>query len=360
MAETGAFEIRRGDRLFRAASVEVLVRWASERRINADDEVRPAGTAEWRRAADLPEVSRLLDPSNWWNVRMGDKSYTAPDFETVVRWTREGRLTSDAVIEGPRTPPGGVLAQGLPRLSPFLRPPTGTGDETPPRLRIDKVEYHPGDLDTIRTWIADSRVPVDAEISMAGGPWEPIAECGAFEPEAWPRGAWGDRAPDDEQPPDQAKPGMVMRTRQTLPGGNPVEADPVKASEVSQAPAASIPDRAGTASARATGGLAPGGQYRIMSGRGEIVAGSLSEIRRLLRSKRIHSFDEVLNPGLPEGRSSVSAVLEGVGSRRRTGFPAWAVWLIVLLVLAVAFFVIDPLRTGYLGIILGKIGVSWT
>lgn len=97
-----------------------------------------------------------------------------------------------------------------------------------------------------------------------------------------------------------------------------------------------------------------------MSGRGEIVAGSLSEIRRLLRSKRIHSFDEVLNPGLPEGRSSVSAVLEGVGSRRRTGFPAWAVWLIVLLVLAVAFFVIDPLRTGYLGIILGKIGVSWT
>jgi len=140
---------------------------------------------------------------------MGDKTYTAPDFETVVRWTREGRLASDAVIEGPRTPPGGVLAQGLPRLSPFLRPPMATGDDTPPRLRIDKVEYHPGDLDTIRTWIADSRVPVDAEISMAGGPWEPITECGAFEPETWPRGAWGERVPDDDHPSNPSKPGQV-------------------------------------------------------------------------------------------------------------------------------------------------------
>lgn len=92
----------------------------------------------------------------------------------------------------------------------------------------------------------------------------------------------------------------------------------------------------------------------------EIVAGSPAEIRRLLKNRRIHSFDEVLNPTLPDGRSSVAAVLEGVGLRGGRGFPAWAVWAIVILVLALAFFVIDPLRTGYLGIVLEKIGISWT
>ncbi|HOA05565.1 MAG TPA: hypothetical protein PLF04_06990 [Candidatus Fermentibacter daniensis] len=354
MADNGAFEVRRGDKLFRAASVEVLVKWASERRINADDQVRPAGTAEWRRAAELPELSRLLDPSNWWHVRMGDKTYTAPDFETVVRWTREGRLASDAVIEGPRTPPGGVLAQGLPRLSPFLRPPMATGDDTPPRLRIDKVEYHPGDLDTIRTWIADSRVPVDAEISMAGGPWEPITECGAFEPETWPRGAWGERVPDDDHPSNPSKPGQVRS------GGVPFEAYSGRSSGASPASAVPGPGRTSASADRVPPGPSPLGQYRIMTGRGEIVAGSPAEIRRLLKNRRIHSFDEVLNPTLPDGRSSVAAVLEGVGLRGGRGFPAWAVWAIVILVLALAFFVIDPLRTGYLGIVLEKIGISWT
>ncbi|MDM7992506.1 MAG: hypothetical protein QUS11_04275 [Candidatus Fermentibacter sp.] len=351
MADSGAYEIRREGRVYRAPSVEVLVKWAAERRITADDEIRPAGDGGWSRAGDHPDLGKLLDPSNWWTVRMGDDAYTAPDFETVVRWTREGRLTSDAVIEGPRTPPGGVLAQGLPRLSPFLRPAGAVGGETPPRLRIDRIEYHPGDMETVKAWISESRVPVDAEISLAGGPWEPISECGAFEPESWPSGAWGDRTPDE---PESAGPAARSAPPEapssefgavTAPG--PVRVEPAPHPQ---------PLRAEPA----PGGARPGPvQYRILSGRGEVVARSVSEIRSLLRRKRIHSFDEVLAPGLPEGRASVGAVLEGVGRGRRRGLPAWAVWVLVAAALALAFFVIDPLGTGYLGALLSRLGIPW-
>lgn len=351
MADSGAYEIRREGRVYRAPSVEVLVKWAEERRIAADDEIRPAGGGEWSRAADHPDLAKLLDPSNWWTVRMGDGAYTAPDFDTVVRWTREGRLTSDAIIEGPRTPPGGVLAQGLPRLSPFLRPAGAVGVETPPRLRIDRIEYHPGDMETVKAWISESRVPVDAEISIAGGPWEPISECGAFEPESWPAGARGDRTPDEpeharqtEQPAAPAEPSSD-RPAEPLPG--PVRVEPAPQP---------LPLRAEPASGSAHPGPV---QYRIVSGRGEVVARSVSEIRSLLRRKRIHSFDEVLAPGLPEGRASVGAVLEGMGRGRRRGLPAWAVWVLVAAALALAFFVIDPLGTGYLGALLSRLGIPW-
>lgn len=350
MAVSGAFEIRREGRVYRAPSVEILVKWASERRISAADEIRSAGGGEWSRAADHPDLSKLLDPSNWWTVRMGDSSYTAPDFDTVVRWTREGRLTSDAVIEGPRTPPGGVLAQGLPRLSPFLRPAGAAGGETPPRLRIDRIEYHPGDMETVKAWISESRVPVDAEISIAGGPWEPISECGALEPGSWPAGAWGDRTPDEPEPSAAAAPSAsteLSPDRHARPDPEPARVE----TEPRPGPPRTEP---------ATGAGRPGPlQYRILSGRGEVVAGSVSEIRSLLRRKRIHSFDEVLAPGLPEGRASVGAVLEGVGRGRRRGLPAWAVWLLVAAALALAFFVIDPLETGYLGVLLSRLGIPW-
>lgn len=351
MADSGAYEIRREGRVYRAPSVDVLVKWAEERRITADDEIRPAGGGGWSRAADHPDLGKLLDPSNWWTVRIGDSAYTAPDFDTVVRWTREGRLTSDAVIEGPRTPPGGVLAQGLPRLSPFLRPAGAVGGETPPRIRIDRIEYHPGDMETVKAWISESRVPVDAEISMAGGPWEPISECGAFEPESWPAGAWGDRTPDE---PESAGPAASSAPPPAPPSGPPPGAT---SGPVTVEPAPHpLPLKAGPDDGDGRPGRL---QYRILSGRGEVVAGSVPEIRSLLRRKRIHSFDEVLAPGLPDGRASVGAVLEGVGRGRRRGLPAWAVWLLMAVALAIAFFVIDPLGTGYLGALLSLLGIPW-
>jgi hypothetical protein len=318
-----AFEVRRGERVYRAATREALVRWARERRISADDHVRPAGSPEWTRAGDFTELVQILDPANWWVVRMGDASYTAPDFDTIVRWTREGRLTTDAVIEGPRTPPGGVLAQGLPRIAPFLRPPSaGSGA---PRLRIDGVEYFPSDTDMIRLWITQSRVPVDAGISTPDGRWETISESGLFEPELWPAGAWGDETPDEEPPGSQPEASWPLFQQQQ---------DPRVPPEVDSA--AAVPASAGLPGAHTGEG------WLIVTLNEEIPIDDPSRISRLLKNRRIHTFDDVVHPSLPEGRCSVARTIELLGIRRRR-FPWWIVVLLALMALGVAFVLVDPL-----------------
>lgn len=320
MTGGNAFDVRKGDRTYRAPSLEVLLRWAGERRISADDGLRPAGGESWGRAGDMPELAAILDPANWWTVRMGDRSYTAPDFDTVVRWTREGRLTTDAVIEGPRTPPGGVLAQGLPRLGPFLRP-ADTGGAPRPRLRIDGIEYHPADMDAVRRWITESRVPVDAMISLSGGPWEPVSECGALEPGLWPAGAWGETVEDE---PAETPSGPSAEIAQTE------EAPPPRVAQDLPEPQEESPAPAGADS------------YRIRTVRGEISVRSPKEMRRLLRTGRIRSFDRVDHPSLPGGASVGSVLGSGGAGRRRPGL-AWIVWLIAAAAAATAFVLVDPL-----------------
>ena len=142
MTDDGAYEVMHAGRVHRAASMDTVLRWARERRITGEDSYRKAGEDRWNRVADHSALAEILDPSTWWTVKMDDREYTAPDFETVVEWTREGRVSTEAVIEGPRTPPGGVLASGLPGLAPFLRePPAREPSEEPPRVRIDGREY---------------------------------------------------------------------------------------------------------------------------------------------------------------------------------------------------------------------------
>lgn len=327
MAEGSAYELKRNDRVYRAPGLEVLVRWARERRISADDAVRKAGTQEWSTAVEVPELTPILDPSNWWTVRMGDDSWLAPDFETIIRWTREGRLSTDAVVEGPRTPPGGILAQGLPRLSPLLRPPAPKDPSSlPPRLRIDGAEYDPGSIDAIRSWILESRVPPDADISLAGGPWEPVSECGLFEPELWPAGAWGEDMPDEEEIPSQA-------ADEPVPDAAGVEPAAVSAPEP-------VPE--GEAGAE-SGPESPDG-WRIVTLTDEFVIAEPAELIRLLRNRRIHTFDDVVHPSLPDGRCSVDRAIDLLHLRRNKRFPWLLVWILVLLALAAAFLWLDPLQ----------------
>lgn len=328
MAEGGAYELLKGEKTYRAPDFETLTRWARERRITASDMIRPAGAEEWSRAGDMPEFSQLVDPANWWTVRMGDSAYTAPDFATIERWTREGRLNTEAVIEGPRTPPGGVLAKGLPRLAPFLRPPLQSADGSiPPRLRIDGVEYFPKDKETIRAWISQARVPPDAEISVAGAPWEPLGPSGLFERELWPEGAWGDQIPDE--PPEPSEPSPVCSGDGH---GAPSRAEtPPPASAHVQQPASPKPV------------LHSG--WRIVTLNEELVIDDPSRIPRLLRSRRIHSFDDVLHPSLPDGRCSVSRAVEILKLGRRR-FPWWILAVLVLIALGAVFVLIDPMNWG--------------
>lgn len=330
MAEGGAFELNRGDRVYRAPGMEVLVRWAKERRISADDDVRKAGTVDWKKASDIADLAPLLDPSNWWTVKMGDKSWVAQDFETILRWTREGRLTTDAVIEGPRTPPGGVTAQGLPRLTPFLRPPVSREPgSTPPRLRIDGIEYFPGVVETVRQWILESRIPPESEISLAGGAWEPVSECGLFEPEIWPAGAWGEDMPDDPEP-------------SSTPSLPPVSA------EAKAAPMEPAPEPAPFVSTGPDGIFAPDQPasdriWRIVTLTEDFTVDDPAKILKLLKTRRIHSFDDVINPLLPEGRCSVARAIEALRLQKPRHFAWVIVWILVLVALAAVFVLVDPL-----------------
>jgi hypothetical protein len=319
MTDDGAFEVMHAGRVHRAASMETVMRWARERRITVDDSFRKAGDDRWLRVADNRNLADILDPSTWWAVRMEDREYTAPDFETVVEWTREGRLSTEAVIEGPRTPPGGVLASGLPGLAPFLRePPRREPSEEPPRIRIDGRDYLPGSIDRIREWIRGSRVPLEAEISLDGGEWEPISECGLFELELWPTGAHGEGVDEGEDEHGKAPSAPDLRT-----GKGEAQAPDV------------VPEREGDQ--RFTSGV----PLRVVTLAGEFEIAEPPGIFDLLDAKKVHSFDEVRHPDLPDGACSVSKMIEVLGLRRRRGL--WWVWVIAaLLALAAAAVFLKP------------------
>ncbi len=312
MSEDGAYEVMHGGRVHRAASMDTVLRWARERRITGEDSYRKAGKDEWTRVADDKALAGILDPSTWWTVKMDDREYTAPDFETVVEWTREGRISTEAEIEGPRTPPGGVLASGLPGLTPFLRePPSREPSEEPPRIRIDGRDYLPGGTDRIREWIKGSRVPLEAEISLDGGEWEPLSECGLFELELWPTGAHGEEIDEGEEEPgsEPDRPGITGEG----------EAPPTDV----------VPERKEGAS-----GKYSGEPWKVVTLAGEYEIRQPAEIFDLLDAKKAHSFDEVRHPDLPDGACSVAKMIEVLNLRRR--WKLWWVWVLAALLLAAA------------------------
>ncbi len=198
MAESGAYELEHRGTIHRASGFDVLIRWAEDLRVDEADRFRPAGSDEWTPVMEEPRLRALLSPENHWKVRMASGEFTAGSFEIVVRWAQEGRLSTDAVVEGPRTPPGGVQASALPVLARRLVEPR-SGDDELPRLNIDGRIYPAPDVETVSRWISESRVPLDASISLAGGPWEPVASCGLFDLEKWPHAALEDTGEPGEE-----------------------------------------------------------------------------------------------------------------------------------------------------------------
>lgn len=311
--------------------------------------MRRAGSEDWHPVSDDEDLAAILSPESWWKVQVGDSTYTAPDFDTVVRWAREGRLTTDSEIEGPRTPPGGVLASGLPRLAPYLRE-LPSGSEAPPRLRIDGREYSPGDVETVREWIQASRVPPEAEISLSGGDWEPIGECGLFEPELWPEGAWG-QPPEDEEPGEVSKaPVDAGEEDEETAGAEQAEAedDEAEPREDPEEGAEGLPgfgpgdeDEPGEAADEE----APAEPYAIETLQGRLEAATPRRVAELVRKKQVRSFDRVLHPELPDGECSVSEFMEMKGLGRSY---TWVWILIVVLLAAAAVIFFDPFGLGIL------------
>jgi len=310
MAEKRAVEIRHDGRTYRADCKETLFRWAKEHRISKDDSYRIAGTEKWIPVVSNNELRALLDPDNWWKVTMGEKTYIAPDWEAIVRWAKEGRLSTDVRIEGPKTPPGGILGKASPELEPHLREALpAEPDENLVRLRFDQRTYIPGDVDTLRKWIRESRVPKDAQVSIQGDNWQPISDCGYFESELWPA------AVEEVASPDQS----VSHSDEEVSSDGAGEPESMET-----LPRSSTPEVRRAPSAMEDDSPAEGKPYRIRTSYGEdYVFQQAGELRDLLKRKRVHPFDEIRHPDLPDGKMFVSEFLKTSGTGRKTRIILW-------------------------------------
>lgn len=295
MGGTKAVELRHEGKTYRAKDREIFFRWAREHRISIDDSYRIAGTEKWIPVTANNELNILLDPENWWKVKMSGKTYVAFDWDSIVKWAKEGRLSVDVQIEGPKTPPGGILGKASPELSPYLREwvlddPT----QKPLRLRYDDRIYIPGTADTLKKWIQESRVPVEAEVSIQGQEWQPVTECGYFEKELWPTEAIQNEAAADEKADI---------------------AEPPKTAEGLEPPITNAPEPGAKVSTQDESEDGADDKrkepYRITSTYGEdYVFEKPEEILSLLKRKRVHSFDEIRHPDLPDGVLFISEFLQ--------------------------------------------------
>lgn len=306
MAVKKAVELRHEGRTYRADSRETFFKWAKEHRISRDDSYRIAGADKWIPVSANSDLEKLLDPDNWWKIKMGSNTYIAPDWDIIVKWAKEGRLSTEVQIEGPKTPPGGILGKASPELAPHLREflPEGP-EEAQVHLRFDGRTFIPGDIDTLRRWIRESRVPVEAEVSLPGEEWQSISECGYCEKELWPDAA-------------------VESAESDIPAVPESKLEPPEAGMVPESPSAAETDESEEVlSSDSTESQAHVFEimeetdkdekipYRIRTTYGEdYTFEEPCDVLLLLKRKRIHSFDEIKHPELPGGIMSVSEFIE--------------------------------------------------
>lgn len=303
MGEDKAIELRHDGKTYRAGNREIFFKWAREHRISLDDSYRIAGTDKWIPVTANNELNILLDPENWWKVKMGGKTFVASDWDAIVKWAQEGRLSVDVQIEGPKTPPGGILGKASPELSAYLREWVPDDPERKPvRLRFDDRTFIPGNVETLRKWIQESRVPMEAEVSIQGEDWQTVSDCGYFGKEIWPTEASMKSGKKTKNSISRAKPPKASYTSEPPETDKPEphnkgesiygQGTGVEAAEV--APKLDRQDKL----------------YRITTTYGEYYSFEHpEEVLSLLKKKRVHNFDEIRHPSLPDGVMFVNEYL---------------------------------------------------
>jgi len=320
--ESGAYELKHRDRIHRASDFNQLLEWAREYRITPEDSYRQAGTDQWIPVMSQREFASVLSPESQWSVSMKSGVFRAPDFETIIRWAGEGRITDDAVIEGPRTPPGGVRAAAFPAVSSLLKEVSDSGFRYP-RLNIDGREYKAPDIEAIRGWIRDSRVPLESRISVDEGKnWETVSSCGLFDLEDWPAAAHG-RVEDERLPemPENCEPAVQ-------PSG-PVQDGKAPAGDEKKH---EIPSEIGPEEVKADGGGSV--PFTVVTAETEITVESVQELKRLVKKRLIFSYDEISHPSIKEESISVGEYLEGL--RKRAGRKKMWLWAVPAILIAAA------------------------
>jgi hypothetical protein len=329
---SGAYELKHRGKIHRASEFSELKKWVMESRVAAEDEFRVAGTEKWFPVLGEPEFAEFLSPDSRWIARMASGEYKAHSFEVIVEWARQGRITDDAVVEGPKTPPGGVKATALPAIAPFLRKQPAER-RIRPVLRIDGQQFTAPDTRTIKQWITESRVPVDAEISLEGKDWEPVSNCGLFDLEDWPPAAHG--RIEEEYLPE-------------MPSSESVPADvaiPVAEESPEEEDATSVPEQTFREIREITEEADKQNQvpYTVISGNSETAVESIIQLKHLLKKKMIFSYDEIKHPSITEETISVGEFLEK--QKSSGGSLVLKLFLGVLVAAAVAvaldYFVVD-------------------
>ncbi len=306
---SGAYELKHGGKIHRASEFSELKSWVLESRVTAEDSFRVAGSEEWLSIMDEPEFALILNPDSQWIITMKTGVFKAHQFETIVKWAEEGRITEDAVVEGPRTPPGGVKASALPALASNLRRQMN-GKPARPVLRIDGREFPATDVKIIRGWIKESRVPVEAEISLDGKAWESVSRCGLFDLEDWPLAAHG-RVEDESLPemPEHSPGDTIESDKPVLQEEQP---EGEKEATLPGQPFSEIID---IAEEHDETQEVP---YTVISGDSEVTIESAAKLKSLLRKRIIFSYDEVRHPSITEGTTSVGEFVESLKSPKKS------------------------------------------
>ncbi|MCK5842481.1 MAG: hypothetical protein KAH31_09955 [Candidatus Sabulitectum sp.] len=322
----GAYELKHCGKIHRASDYDQLKSWIMESRVTGEDSFRPAGSSEWISVLMEPEFALMLDQDNQWVVTMSTGVFKTFSFDTVVKWAEEGRITDDAIVEGPRTPPGGVKANALPALASNLREPSPLSMDLPV-IRIDGREFPAADTGTIRKWIKESRVPVEAEISLKGKNWEPVSSCGLFDLEDWPAAAHG-RIEEKYLPQMPEQPSKVVSEKKesVLPEEETVKPDP-HFSEIVDIAEESPEEISEVVKTERI-------PYTVVSSNSEMTIESVKKIRSLLKMKMIFSYDEIKHPSITEETLSVGEYLDSLRSPKK-GLIFWL--LLILLAGVIAF-----------------------
>ena len=329
---SGAYELKHRGKIHRASEFSELKKWVMESRVAAEDEFRVAGTEKWFPVLGEPEFAELLGPDSHWIARMASGEYKAHSFEIIVEWARQGRITDDAVVEGPKTPPGGVKATALPAIAPFLRKQPAER-RLRPVIRIDGQQFTAPDTQTIKQWIKESRVPVEAEISLEGKDWEPVSNCGLFDLEDWPPAAHG-RIEEDYLPEMPSSESVPEPVKISVPEESLEDEDETSVPEQTFREIREITEEADAQS------QVP---YTVISGNSETAVESITQLKHLLKKKMIFSYDEIKHPSITEETLSVGEFLEK--QRSPGGGLVLKLFLGVLAAAAVAialdYFVVD-------------------
>jgi len=346
MTDVKIYELKHDGERYRANGWVELLEWAINFHISLEDEYRQAGDDEWIPVADNVELTKILDPANWWTVTQKNGEFIAHDWETVLKWTRQGRLTKDVKIEGPQTPPGGMLGIASPELAPFLKDPVP--DEPiviPPKLRIDGREYLPGSMDALVEWIKNSRIPLETEISIDDGEWEPILECGEFEESLWPteaveaRDAAEEEALFEEAAAEEETDEEETDEEETDEEETDEEETDEEETDEEETDEEETDEEDVLISTFASEDVGPAEPYIVITSTDEEYSlDTPQEVLALFKKKEIRSFDEVRHPDLPEGSMYVSDFVEIMDIRSGIS-PGYFVGGIMCVVVAVLLFI---------------------